>query len=145
MNAEKNKTYRDRIAEKGLKVTPQRLAVLDALIELNNHPTADMVIQFVQKKYSNIAIGTVYKILETFVETSLVKKINTEKDIMQYDATLEPHFHIHISGTNTIEDYCDKKLNNLIVEYLRKNMIPGLDIEEIKLQIIGKYKDSLTT
>ena len=36
----------------GLKVTPQRIAVFDAVINLNNHPTADNVIEFIKVKSS---------------------------------------------------------------------------------------------
>ena len=36
----------------GLKVTPQRIAVFDAVINLNNHPTADNVIEFIKVQSS---------------------------------------------------------------------------------------------
>ena len=40
--------YRDILQEKELKVTPQRLAVLDALSNLKIHPTADNITDFIK-------------------------------------------------------------------------------------------------
>ena len=55
---------RTRLTEKGLKVTPQRIAILEAIIKLNNHPTADNIIDYIRNYHPNIATATVYKVLE---------------------------------------------------------------------------------
>ena len=55
------------LADKQLKITPQRIAVLKAVYTLKNHPTAEEIIKYIKKNYPNIAIGTVYNILETLV------------------------------------------------------------------------------
>ena len=79
-----------------LKVTPQRTAVLEALNNLNNHPTADNIKEYVVRNHPNIAVGTIYKTLDTFVEKGLVKRVKTEEDVMRYDAILDKH-HLTIS------------------------------------------------
>ena len=43
---------RNKLIEKGLKVTPQRIAILEAIIKLNNHPTAENIIDYIRKKPS---------------------------------------------------------------------------------------------
>ena len=40
---------RSKLIEKGLKVTPQRMAILEAIIVLNNHPTAENIIEYIRK------------------------------------------------------------------------------------------------
>jgi Fur family peroxide stress response transcriptional regulator len=65
---------RELLIKNGLKVTPQRIAVLDALYSLNNHPTVERIIDFIRKNHPNIAVGTVYKALETFEIKGIVKK-----------------------------------------------------------------------
>lgn len=137
MNA---KDIREILMVNGLKVTPQRIAVLEAVVKLNNHPTADLVIEFIQKNHPNIAIGTVYKILETLVDKNIIKKVKTDKDIMRYDAITENHHHLYYTDTDRIEDYFDEKLNNMLKNYFEKKKIPHFQIDDIKLQIIGKYK-----
>lgn len=133
--------FRNILLEKDLKITPQRIAVLDALTNLKNHPTADNVIEFIRKFHPNIAIGTIYKTLETFVEKGIVKKVKTEKDVMRYDPILDNHHHLYSSDTEHIEDYYDEELDRIIDNYFKKKKIPNFTVEDIKVQIIGKFKN----
>ena len=125
----------------GLKVTPQRIAVFDAVINLNNHPRAENITEFIKNNHPNIATGTVYKTLETLVQCGIIKKVKTDRDVMRYDAIIEKHHHLYCSETDRIEDYYDNELNDIIDNYLKKKSIPDFTIEEIKLQIVGKFTD----
>jgi Fur family peroxide stress response transcriptional regulator len=135
----KDHEIRNKLKEKNLKVTPQRVAILEAIERLNNHPTAENIIDFIRKNHPNIATGTVYKVLDALVENGLIKKVKTEIDIMRYDAFLENHHHLYCSDSDRIEDYIDDELNDLLDRHFEKNGIPGFRIEDIRLQIIGKY------
>ena len=128
-----------KLVEKGLKVTPQRIAAFGAIIKLNNHPTAENIIEYIRKNHPNISVATVYKVLDALVEKNLINKVKTEKDVMRYDAVLEKHHHIYCSDSDRIEDYKDYELDELLDKYFREKKIPGFKIEDIKLQIIGKY------
>jgi Fur family peroxide stress response transcriptional regulator len=66
---------KNKLVEKGLKITPQRIAILEAIIKLNNHPTAENIIEYIRKNHPNIATATVYKVLDALVENGLIKKI----------------------------------------------------------------------
>jgi len=95
----------------------------------------------VLKNHPNIAVGTIYRTLETFVEKGVVKKVKTEKDIMRYDAILERHHHLYCEDTEHIEDFFDEKLNDMREEYFMKKIIPNFRVKDIKLQIIGTFKN----
>ncbi|VAX24926.1 hypothetical protein MNBD_IGNAVI01-2183 [hydrothermal vent metagenome] len=133
---------KEKLTGCGLKVTPQRIAILEAVYVLNNHPTAENIITYIRKTHPNIATGTVYKVLDTLVESKLIKKIKTEKDIMRYDGILDQHHHLFSSESDRIEDYSDDKLDKLLEEYFKKKKIPGFRVEEIKLHINGKFLKS---
>ncbi len=128
-----------KLSGAGLKITPQRIAVLEAVVELRNHPTADKVIEFIKQNHPNIATGTVYKTLETFVEKGLIKKVKTDKDIMRYDAITDHHHHLYSSATDRIEDFFDPELLKIIEKYFENHKIRNFKIEDIKLQIIGEF------
>jgi Fur family peroxide stress response transcriptional regulator len=130
---------RNKLIEKRLKVTPQRIAVLEAIFKLNNHPTAENIIDYIRKNHPNIATATVYKVLDKFVSYGLINRVKTEKDIMRYDAILESHHHLYCSDSDQIEDYKDDELNKLLEGYFNKKRIPNFKIEDLKLQIIGKF------
>jgi Fur family transcriptional regulator, peroxide stress response regulator len=44
------KNIRQILAENGLKVTPQRVAVYEAITKMNNHPNAEAIIEVIKKK-----------------------------------------------------------------------------------------------
>jgi Fur family transcriptional regulator, peroxide stress response regulator len=130
---------KNSLTVRGLKITPQRMAVLDALNKLKDHPSAERIISYVQKNHPNIASGTVYKTLDIFVDKGIIKKVKTDKDSMRYDSVLENHHHLYSSKTEHIEDYFDDELSNLIGQYFKKKKIPNFIVEDIKLQIIGQF------
>lgn len=136
MNAEE---FSNKLIEKGLKVTPQRIAILEAIVKLNNHPTVENIIEYIRKNHPNIATATVYKVLDALVSSELIKKVKTARDIMRYDAIMENHHHLYCSESDRIEDYNNNELNELLEMYFEKKGIPDFKIEDIKLQIIGKF------
>jgi len=130
---------RNKLSEKGLKVTPQRVSILEAVYNSNNHPTADNIIELIHKSHPNIATGTVYKVLDTLVENQLIKKVKTDRDVMRYDGIIETHHHLYCSTSDLIEDYTDKELDELLKEYFKSKKFTGFKIEEIVLQIRGTF------
>ena len=130
---------RNKLVDKELKITPQRIAVLEAITELNNHPTAENVIEYIRVNYPNVSVATVYKVLDAFVACGLVKRVKTELGAMRYDAITESHHHIYCSDSDCIEDYFDDELNSILLDYFQKKSIPNFKIEDLKLQIIGKF------
>jgi Fur family transcriptional regulator, peroxide stress response regulator len=137
----KGSEIRFKLNEKGLKITPQRIVILEAIAALRNHPTAENIIDHVRKKHPNIATATVYKVLDTLEENELIVRVKTEKGIMRYDAIVEKHHHLYSAGSDRIEDYFDTELNELIDDYFKRRGIPDFKIDNIKLQIIGKFTD----
>jgi Fur family peroxide stress response transcriptional regulator len=130
-----------KLRDAGMKVTPQRYAILEAVLEMGNHPTADQIIDYIRKTHPGIATGTVYNVLDIMVDKGLVKRVKTDKDAMRYDAVMKPHHHIYCAETDRIEDYFDEELDNMLKNYFRKKNLHGFDIENISLQIKGNFND----
>lgn len=134
--------YRNILINKGLKVTPQRLAILEAIHALSNHPTAEQILDYIRKNHPNIATGTVYKVLEALAGCELIRKVKTDSDVMRYDANMASHHHLYCAESDRIEDYSDDDLNQLLETYFNQKAIPGFSIEDIKVQIIGRFDHS---
>jgi Fur family transcriptional regulator, peroxide stress response regulator len=132
---------RETLPQYGLKITPQRVVVYEAIHLLKNHPTADNIIEFIRINHPNIAIGTVYNTLDTFVEKGLISKVKTDGDIMRYDATTTRHHHLYSKESNRIGDYYDDDLTRLIENYFSGKEIPGFRIEDVRISIIGEFLD----
>jgi Fur family peroxide stress response transcriptional regulator len=128
-----------KLKEAGMKVTPQRHAILEALFSLGNHPTADNIAEYIHKSHPGIATGTVYNVLEKMVQSGLVKRVKTDKDVMRYDAIIQQHHHIYSAETDRIEDYFDQDLDEMLKAYFQKKKLPNFNIENIILQINGTF------
>ncbi len=130
---------RNKLSEAGLKVTPQRVLILEAIYTLNNHPTADNILEYISKTNPNIATGTVYKVLDTLVQKNLIRRVKTDRDVMRYDGITEKHHHLYCNKCDIIEDYNDADLDEYLMEYFKKKNLKGFQIDDIVLQIRGTF------
>ncbi len=137
-----NKTVIRILVQNGLKVTPQRIAILEVIMALDNHPDVDVITEHLKMTHPGIALTTIFRTLETFTKKGIIKKVLTDKDSMRYDAIPERHHHLYCSESDRIEDFYDDELNKLLEDYLKKKKIPNFKIEDMKLQIIGRFTDN---
>lgn len=133
--------FREQLKEKGLKVTPQRIAIYEAVVALRNHPTAENIIDYIKKNHPSISVGTVYKILDSLVEIQLLKRVKNEKGILRYDAIMKQHHHLYCAETEKIQDFEDPELDKMITDYFSKKKIKGFKVKDITLQITGQFKN----
>ncbi|NLV18117.1 MAG: transcriptional repressor [Bacteroidetes bacterium] len=134
-----NKTVIKILSDNNLKITPQRTAVLEVLMGLDNHPSAENIAEYLRMNFPHIPLATVYKILDVFVDKGIIKKVQTDNNQMRYDFVTENHHHLYCPEKELIEDYYDKELEELISSHLAKKTIPNFRIKDIQLQIIGEF------
>ncbi len=130
--------YKNIIKNAGLKATPQRIYVLEAVCELKNHPSVDDVHDFLKNKNLELPKGTIYNILETFVQNGLMTMLKTDKGRMRFDASTKQHHHIYCKETGSIKDFSDTELDKIIEKYFNEKGIKDFQIDEFKLQIMGR-------
>ena len=129
----------NRLRNSGLRVTPQRVAVLSTLIDSDKHPDADQIARVVRDQHPNIAVGTIYHILDNLVQKGIIKKVQTEQNVVRYDAIIEPHIHLYSGEENRIEDYFDEEFFDLIEDYLQKKKIKGFKVNDIRIKFLGEF------
>lgn len=76
---------------RGLKVTAQRLAVLEALTSAHGHPSAEELHERVRRKHPTISLSTVYSALTTFSDVGLLDALTLADGVTRYDTNTEPH------------------------------------------------------
>ncbi len=61
------------LRSEGFKVTPQRIAIYDALRGHHNHPTAEMIYHSLRPTHPSMSLATVYKTMEIFEKLALLR------------------------------------------------------------------------
>jgi len=90
-----SKNLSDILREKGYRLTPQRMLVLEAIEATNDHISAEEIYRQARAKYRYINISTVYRAVELLKELGLV----TETDLgsgrlLYHPASKARHHHL---------------------------------------------------
>jgi len=89
-----------------LKVTPQRLAIMDALIEQrDSHPGASLIYKKAKRKKKSLSLSTTYATLNEFSRHGIVKTLQFDKMENRYDGNLEEHINLICERCKKILDY----------------------------------------
>ena len=107
--------YRRICREQGLRVTIQKRAILEAVLELDNHPTADQVHAFVTREKSDVSRTTVYRALEGFARLGLITKACHPGSATRYDRNVDIHHHLICLFCDAVIDISDTGLDRLTV------------------------------
>jgi Fur family peroxide stress response transcriptional regulator len=88
----------------GLKLTPQRLAVLHYLEGNKDHPSAEDIYRAVHKKLPTMSFATVYNTLSILKEKGSVLELTVDPDKKRYDPDTGPHDHLICVSCKRIVD-----------------------------------------
>lgn len=92
------------LREKGLKVTPQRMAIYNMLMATTAHPTAEVVWEHVKEEYPAVSFNTVYTTLNTLEQAGLVQRLHIG-GVAHFDAKVQPHAHLSCNHCGYVEDH----------------------------------------
>ncbi len=93
----------DLIRAQGLKLTPQRLAIVAYLQQCDHHPTADEVLEAVNGKFRMTSRATVYNTLHWLTANGWLAEIH-QGGVARFDPNLEPHHHFVCRSCGRVED-----------------------------------------
>ncbi len=91
--------------KKGLKVTPQRLAIFRYLANNESHPSAEKVYSDIKGELPTISQGTVYKTLSTLADIGVITELKINNGQSRYDSNTSVHVNIICPRCNNISDY----------------------------------------
>lgn len=99
-----------RLRERGLRVTQQRLAVMEFLLSTPHHPTAEEVGSAVNRRVPTASRASIYNVLHSLQGAGLIEELILENAVARYDANLEGHFHFLCRSCRGLEDVPPKLL-----------------------------------
>jgi len=127
-----------RLKAKGLKLTPQRLAIIDVLIEKRDlHPGARFVYREAKKKKKSLSLSTTYATLYELSRLGIIRNLQFDSMENRYEGNLEEHLNLVCERCGKIFDYkvppvVDKR------EIAKKT---GFSVTDTRLEYYGHCRD----
>jgi Fur family ferric uptake transcriptional regulator len=87
-----------------VRKTKQREVILDELMKLCTHPSADELYGRVKKRLPRISLGTVYRNLDMLSREGIIRRLETAGPQKRFDADTGDHQHIRCVGCGRIDD-----------------------------------------
>ena len=97
-------TLPEALHARGMRVTPQRLVIHEALERLDRHATAEQVHDAVAGRLPGVSLPTVYATLELLEELGLVHRVRAGSGALLYDPRTTPHQHAVCRSCGAVED-----------------------------------------
>jgi Fur family transcriptional regulator, peroxide stress response regulator len=92
---------------RGLKMTPQRRAIIDYMQSAHHHPTADEVLQKVNRQFPMTSRATVYNTLNWLKQEGMIREV-FEAGTVRFDPNTSHHHHFVCRECGRVEDVeCD--------------------------------------
>lgn len=104
----------------GFRITPQRIAIVDYVMKSDEHPSAEQVHKFVQKKYPMVSLSTVYKTLDLLREKRLVSEIEVNGQ-SRFDANTGQHVNLVCINCGKIEDLDEESIKEIQSRVARRS------------------------
>lgn len=84
------------LAEKKMKWTPERKAILEEVFASHDHFEADDLLFRLKKKDIRVSRATIYRTLELLVNSQLVRKVSFGEEHTHYEHTYGHKHHDHL-------------------------------------------------
>jgi Fe2+ or Zn2+ uptake regulation protein len=95
-----------KMREKRLKLTSQRLAIIDVLVERTPlHPSANTVYREAKKRTEGLSLSTVYATLNELSRQGIIRMLEFDKMENRFEGNLADHINLVCKGCNKIMDF----------------------------------------
>lgn len=86
----------------GKRYSRQRELIYEAVLGSKEHPTAEMVYQWLKPANPNLSLGTVYRNLNLLAEEGIL--VRMPFPVERYDGDTHPHSHFRCKGCGRVFD-----------------------------------------
>ncbi|MBN1590511.1 MAG: transcriptional repressor [Pirellulales bacterium] len=124
--------------ERGLPLTVQRREILKALLQRDDHPTADQVYGCVKERITGLSRTTVYRVLETLVRLGVVRRLHHPGTSVRFDGKISRHHHLVCRKCNRVIDLENRSLDHLELSSMR---LHGFQVEDYSVHLVGVCAD----
>jgi len=99
------KTIAEKLKEKKVKPSYQRMKIYEYLTRERNHPTVEQIFEHLVKEMPTLSKATVYNTMNIFRKAGLVKIVTIENNEARYDSEVSTHGHFKCEICGKIYDF----------------------------------------
>jgi Fur family transcriptional regulator, peroxide stress response regulator len=110
----------DKLKTTGVRMTPQRHAILSFLMDVHIHPTVDEIYKSLESRFPHMSVATVYNNLKLFLEAGLVRELAYGDGASRFDADMHDHYHAICDQCGTMSYVRSKRRALLFVAIVWK-------------------------
>jgi Fur family transcriptional regulator, peroxide stress response regulator len=118
----------------GVPLTVQRRVILQTVLERDDHPTADEILEAVKDQVPGISRTTVYRVLDTLAEWGLIRRLQHAGTAARFDGKIHRHHHLVCNKCHKVFDLHDAKLDRLRVAHVETE---GFEIQDFSVHLMG--------
>ncbi len=119
--------FKDALRKEGLKITPQRIAVLEEIMKGEGHRESEDIYMAIKTRKIHVSRATVYRTLDILVQHGFARKLNLGDGRARYEPKIDSPHHDHMICNN-----CGK-----IIEFVNH------EIEKIQEEIAKHHQFKL--
>ena len=93
----------ERLREWEVRVTPQRLAIAEAVLNSTDHPSVQQIFERVRDHFPSMTLATIYSTLGVLQRSGLIQELPFQK-MSRYEANMEPHVNLVCIQCETVID-----------------------------------------
>lgn len=128
-------TLIERAAEKGLRMTGQRVVIAEILEQAQDHPDVEQLHARAVAQDAGISIATVYRTVKLFEESGLLERLEFGDGRARYeDAERDHHDHLIDMQTGEIIEFVDPEIEEL-QDRIAKRL--GYQLKGHRLELYG--------
>jgi Fur family peroxide stress response transcriptional regulator len=98
-----------KLKDAGLKITPQRVAIMEFLDGNKSHPSISCIYENLKLTYPSISVSTVYNTVETLVKNNYLTELPIAKGKSFYDPDISGHDHAYCVKCGKVFDIESEK------------------------------------
>jgi Fur family transcriptional regulator, peroxide stress response regulator len=108
-----------KLKSAGIKLTTQRIAILNILHNNHKHPTALSIYKKLRLKQPTVSFTTVYNTLELLTRLGEIRKLTVDFERAHYDPATAQHHHAICTvcgAISDVEDIPDIRVDDMLVD-----------------------------
>ena len=121
----------EELHKRSIRVSEQRLIILEYLADNQYHPTADDIFNALHQDLPTLSKTTVYSTLKAFARENLLREINLDGHEHRYDINIGDHGHFRCDSCDRIYDF------NISIDIIPSASLDGFLIKDKNVYFKG--------